>query len=63
MVMIPARIGGTLSLWWMSEVTRPARAPAAKPPIRASTGKEPSTVKSGKSRIRKLIKSPRAMIP
>jgi hypothetical protein len=27
-----------LSLWWMSEVTRPARAPAAKPPIRASTG-------------------------
>jgi hypothetical protein len=29
----------------------------------APAGKEPSTVKSGKSRIRKLIKSPRAMIP
>ena len=38
MVTIPARRGGTFSLWCMTEVAKPANPPAAKPETTAITG-------------------------
>ena len=77
MVRMPASREGTFSWLWIRAVTVPASAPAAKankmptmtgcPADReaaaaeAPRGKEPSTVRSGKLRTLKVMKTPRAI--
>ena len=73
---MPARMASTFKRVWSRAVKNPARAPAAAPASRASTGcpamvtaaqavmpkkKLPSTVRSGVFKMRKVMNTPRAM--